>query len=54
MLDVFEEQKRVFGVFEEQKRCHCGKDRMDKGMRIRGRQQGGRRLGSAFRPWLEL
>ena len=54
MLDVFEKQKRVLGVSEEQKRCHCGKDRMDKGMRIRGRQQGGRRVCSAFRPWLGL
>lgn len=47
MFDVFEEQKRVLGVFEEQKRCHCGKNRMDKGMRIRGRQQGDK-------PWLRF
>lgn len=38
----------MFGVFEEQKRCHCGKDRMYKGMRTEARQQGGRRLGSAL------
>ena len=44
----------MLDVFEEQKRCHCGKNKMDKGMRIRGRQQGGRRLCSAFRPWLGL